>query len=34
MRKTGKLTAIIEGKDGKFYSKVLPIEVSIGGCGG
>ena len=34
MRKTGKLTAIVEGTDGKFYSKVLPIEVSIGGCGG
>ncbi|SHO80990.1 Sulfur oxidation protein SoxY [hydrothermal vent metagenome] len=34
MRKTGKLTAILEGTDGKFYSKNLPIEVSIGGCGG
>jgi sulfur-oxidizing protein SoxY len=34
MRKTGKLTAIVEGTDGKFYSKVLDIEVSIGGCGG
>ncbi len=34
MRKTGKITAIVEGRDGKFYSKVLPIEVSIGGCGG
>jgi sulfur-oxidizing protein SoxY len=34
MKGSGKLTAIVEGKDGKFYSKVLPIEVSKGGCGG
>jgi sulfur-oxidizing protein SoxY len=34
MRKSGKITAIVEGIDGKFYSKVLDIEVSIGGCGG
>ena len=34
MRKTGKLTAIVECTDGKFYSKVLDVEVSIGGCGG
>jgi len=34
MRKTGKITAVVEGKNGKFYSKVLPVEVSIGGCGG
>ena len=34
MRKTGKITAVVEGVDGKYYSKVLPIEVSIGGCGG
>jgi len=34
MKKSGKLTAIVEGKDGKLYSKVLPIEVSKGGCGG
>ena len=34
MKKSGKITAIVEGKDGKFYSKVLPIEVSKGGCGG
>lgn len=34
MRKTGKITAIVEDKDGKFYAKILPIEVSIGGCGG
>ncbi len=34
MRKTGKITVIVEGTNGKFYSKVLPIEVSIGGCGG
>lgn len=34
MRKTGKLTAIVEDKDGNLFSKVLPVEVSIGGCGG
>ncbi len=34
MKKSGKITAIVEGKDGKLYSKVLPIEVSKGGCGG
>jgi len=34
MKGTGKITAIVEGKDGKFYSKVLDIEVSKGGCGG
>lgn len=34
MRKTGKVTVIVEGTNGKFYSKVQPIEVSIGGCGG
>ena len=34
MKTSGKITAIVEGKDGKFYSKVLPIEVSKGGCGG
>ena len=34
MKSSGNITAIVEGKDGKFYSKVLPIEVSKGGCGG
>jgi len=34
MKGSGKITAIVEGKDGKLYSKVLPIEVSKGGCGG
>jgi len=34
MKSSGKITAVVEGKDGKFYSKVLPIEVSKGGCGG
>jgi len=34
MKGSGKITAIVEGKDGKFYSKVLEIEVSKGGCGG
>jgi len=34
MKKTGNITVIVEGTNGKFYSKVLPIEVSKGGCGG
>ena len=34
MKKTGNITVVVEGTDGKFYSKVLPIEVSKGGCGG
>ena len=34
MRKTGTITAIVEDKDGNLFSKVLPVEVSIGGCGG
>jgi hypothetical protein len=34
MKKSGKITAIIEGKDGKFYSKKLTLEVALGGCEG
>jgi sulfur-oxidizing protein SoxY len=34
MRKTANVTAIAKGKDGKFYSIVQKVEVSIGGCGG
>ena len=34
MRKTANVTVIAKGKDGKFYSVVQKVEVSIGGCGG
>ena len=34
MRKTANVTVIAKGKDGKFYSHVQKVEVSIGGCGG
>ncbi|RUM67570.1 MAG: thiosulfate oxidation carrier protein SoxY [Sulfurospirillum sp.] len=34
MKKSGNIVAVVEGKDGKLYKKVLPIEVSKGGCGG
>jgi len=34
MKKSGTITAIIEGKDGKFYSKKLTLEVALGGCEG
>ena len=34
MRKTANVTVVAKGKDGKFYSHVQKVEVSIGGCGG
>ena len=34
MRKTANVTIIAKGRDGKFYSHMQKVEVSIGGCGG
>ena len=34
MKKSGSITAIVEGKDGKLYSKKLTLEVALGGCEG
>lgn len=34
MRKTANVTIVAKGKDGKLYSAVQKVEVSIGGCGG
>ena len=34
MRKTADVTIVAKGKDGKLYSAVQKVEVSIGGCGG
>ncbi len=34
MKKSGTITAIVEGTDGKFYSKTLTLEVALGGCEG
>lgn len=34
MRKTANVTVVAKGKDGKLYSVVQKVEVSIGGCGG
>lgn len=34
MKKSGAITAIVEGKDGKFYSTKLSLEVALGGCEG
>lgn len=34
MRKTANVTVVAKGKDGKLYSAVQKVEVSIGGCGG
>lgn len=34
MKKSGSITAIVEGKDGKFYTTKLSLEVALGGCEG
>lgn len=34
MKESGSITAIVEGTDGKFYSKKLTLEVALGGCEG
>jgi sulfur-oxidizing protein SoxY len=34
MRKTANVTIVAKGADGKLYSAVQKVEVSIGGCGG
>lgn len=34
MKKSGSITAIVEGTDGKFYSKKITLEVALGGCEG
>jgi len=34
MKKSGTITAIVEGKDGKIYSTKLSLEVALGGCEG
>ncbi len=34
MQKTGNVTAVVEGKDGKLYSDAKLVKVTKGGCGG
>ena len=34
MKKSGKITAIVEGTDGKFYVGNVSLEVALGGCEG
>ena len=34
MKKSGSITTVVEGKDGKFYSKKISLEVALGGCEG
>ncbi len=34
MKKSGKITAIVEGTDGKFYAGTQSLEVALGGCEG
>lgn len=34
MQKTGNVTAVVEGKDGKLYASTKEVKVTKGGCGG
>ena len=34
MGKSGTITAIVEGRDGKFYSGTRTLDVALGGCEG
>jgi sulfur-oxidizing protein SoxY len=34
MKKSGKITVIVEGTDGKFYVGSQSLEVALGGCEG
>ena len=34
MKKSGSITAVVEGKDGKLYTTKLSLEVALGGCEG
>lgn len=34
MKKSGTITAILEGRDGKFYVGHVTLEVALGGCEG
>ncbi|HHD83618.1 MAG TPA: thiosulfate oxidation carrier protein SoxY [Campylobacteraceae bacterium] len=34
MKKSGKIIAIVEGRDGKFYKAEQSLEVALGGCEG
>jgi len=34
MKKSGTITAILEGQDGKFYQGSKTLEVALGGCEG
>ncbi len=34
MKKSGSITVIVEGRDGKFYSTKKSLQVALGGCEG
>jgi len=34
MKKSGTITAVVQGKDGKLYSGSKTLEVALGGCEG
>jgi sulfur-oxidizing protein SoxY len=34
MKKSGSMTVVVEGKDGKLYSTTKSLDVALGGCEG
>lgn len=34
MSKSGTITAVVEGRDGKFYAATRTLDVALGGCEG
>ena len=34
MKKSGTITVVVEGKDGKLYSTSKTLNVALGGCEG
>lgn len=34
MKKSGTITVVVEGKDGKFYTAKKTLDVALGGCEG
>jgi sulfur-oxidizing protein SoxY len=34
MKKSGTITTVVEGKDGKLYSAAMTLDVALGGCEG
>ena len=34
MKRSGEMTVVVKGKDGKLYSSTKALEVALGGCEG